>query len=97
MAKARANVPPVYAPITGMIFGQDGTMWVFLHPRAGQSSALVFDGAGNQLAVVTLPPRSDLVAASATQLWVKERDEDGLTSVVRYRVDGIVCARAACR
>ena len=97
IAKARANIPPVYVPINGMLLGQDGTMWVFMRGPSSRTSALVLDGSGNRIAVVTIPARSDVIAGSATQMWVRERDDDGLTSIVRYRVEGIRCARPACR
>ena len=97
IAKARANIPSVYVPISGMMFGQDGTMWVFLRGPSGRTSAMVLDASGAQVAVVAVPARSDVVAGSSTQMWVRERDDDGLVSIVRYRVEGIRCPRPACR
>jgi len=34
--------------------------------------------------------------ASATRVWVTETDDDGLSSVVRYRVLGLNCGAGGC-
>ena len=34
--------------------------------------------------------------ANATHVWVTETDNDGLTSVVRYRIQGLNCGAVSC-
>jgi len=39
------------------------------------------------IATFALPPNAELAAVTATRAWLKEPDADGLTSLVRYRID----------
>jgi hypothetical protein len=83
---ARARIPPVYAPVSGLVVGQDNTTWVQLGKTAGGTPVVALDAKGNAIASIVVPPRSRLVQASLVHVWVLETDDDGLSSIVRYRL-----------
>jgi hypothetical protein len=84
---ARSRMPSFYPPVTGLLFGMDGTTWIRLPGKDDIRAAQVLDARGSLIGVVSPPKRSDIRQATLTHIWVTERDEDDLVSVVRYRVD----------
>ncbi len=88
-AIAKRKTPHIYAGASFVVIGLDHTVWVGLHPTHDGQKVLVFNQRGDAEASVILPKRSTLRQASARHIWVTETDEDGLNSVVRYRVAGI--------
>jgi hypothetical protein len=85
-AEARRRAPAIYAPVERLILALDQTVWVTLRATPEGQDALVLDSLGTESARVQLPPRSHVQQATARHLWVTEIDDDGLTSVVRYRI-----------
>ena len=85
-AEARQRMPVIHPPVEGLMLALDGTVWVTLRATPAGQEALVLDSLGTPVATVPLPPRSRVQQATATHLWVTEIDDDGLTSVVRYRI-----------
>lgn len=83
---ARDRMPPVYAPVQAMVLGLDETTWLTLRDVGQGRVALGLDARGDVIGRVSLPPRTTLRQATRTHVWVTESDEDGLASVVRYRV-----------
>jgi hypothetical protein len=49
-------------------------------------SAIVLDQRGVVVAKALLPPRSRLMAADSARIWLEVEDEDGLMSLIRYRL-----------
>lgn len=92
---AKQKMPAVYTPVTGIILGLDNTIWIPMRPTPTGREVLVLDGRGNPIGSVMLPPRTTLRQANLTTMWATQSDEDGLTSVVRYRLRPISCQ--ACR
>jgi hypothetical protein len=84
---ARSRMPSFYPPVSGLLFGMDGTTWIRLRMKNDVQSAQVLDARGNLIGVVNPPKRTFIHRATRTHIWVTERDEDDLVSVVRYRID----------
>jgi hypothetical protein len=84
---ARKVAPRIYPPVRSMLLGYDNTTWVIMRPDPdGSSEALSLDGKGNPMFTVRLPRGATLVGANPRLLWTLQEDEDGLQSVVRYRI-----------
>ena len=84
-ARARELAPLVYPP-AGVTLGLDGTIWVELRRTEDGTPVHVLSESGDPVGSLLLPVRSRIQQASMTHLWVTERDEFDLASVVRYRV-----------
>ena len=82
---ARERAPVVYPP-ADVTLGLDGTIWVELRRTEGGTPVHVLSESGDPIGSLLLPARSRIQQASRTHLWVTERDQFDLTSVVRYRV-----------
>ena len=84
-ARARELAPVVYPP-ADVTLGLDGTIWVELRRTEGGTPVDVLSESGDPIGSLLLPVRSRIQQASMTHLWVTERDQLDLASVVRYRV-----------
>jgi hypothetical protein len=85
--REHVRIPEVYPPLTGMVVGRDLSIWLELSTDAGERRYFVTDGEGEALGQVVLPVQSRIAAAFLEQVWVIERDELDVESLVRYRVD----------
>ena len=94
--QARQKIPLAYPGVEGIVLGLDTTVWVTLRATAEGNPVLVLNGKGDPVATVMVPRNARLRQASATQVWMTEKDSDGLVSVVRYKVSGISCGATAC-
>ena len=94
---AREKMPPVYAPVQWFILGLDDTIWITLRDSADARTTLVLDARGNQIGSIVTSTRTRIRQASASRVWATEVDDDGLASVVRYRVHGIPCQSPRCQ
>jgi hypothetical protein len=94
---ARERMPPVYAPVRSLVFGLDETIWITLRDSGDVRRTLVLDGRGDQVGTVTTSTRTTIRQASTSHVWATEVDDDGLASVVRYRVSGLACGDGKCR
>jgi hypothetical protein len=95
--EARKQIPPVRVPINGARFGLDGTMWVYLPIVADTQTLLILNSRGTVVNSLALPKGKTFAAGSATHVWLREADADGLTSVVRYRMTRTGCLAPGCR
>ena len=84
-ARARELAPAVYPP-SDVTLGLDGTIWVELRRTDSGTPVHVLSETGDPIGSLFLPARSRIRQASMTHLWVTERDQFDLASVVRYRV-----------
>jgi protein-disulfide isomerase len=84
--REEAPIPPVYPPVSSVVAGTDGTVWVGLAATEEDANHLVLDPRGIPLGAVSLLRSMRVVAADRTTAWVVERDAFGVDSVVRYRV-----------
>lgn len=73
-------------PIRQVIMGSDGTLWLRTQRQAGHDPWLVLDPSGDSIGTLLVAPGSSLNQPSAGVVWMVERDQDDLPSVVRYRV-----------
>lgn len=52
---------------------------------------LILNGRAEPVGSLMLPASTRVRQATANHVWVTETDTDGLSSVVRYRVEGLSC------
>lgn len=89
-AAARDRMPATYPGVEYLVVGLDATVWVALRATSEGTPVLALDGdTGIPLARILLPRGERLRQAMRTRAWVTRTDEDGIASVVRYRIDGI--------
>jgi hypothetical protein len=88
-ALARERMPSIYTPVVALRLGVDDTIWFVLQPTAEERVSLILDGRGEPIATVATPVNVVIRQSSATHVWATERDEYGLNSVVRYRIEGL--------
>lgn len=81
------RIPPIHVPVEAAHLGPDGTVGVTLRESATTRVVRLYDASAVAIATLALPPHADVAAVAATRVWLKEADADGLTSLVRYRVD----------
>jgi hypothetical protein len=78
--------PSVYAEADWIRIGDDNRIWVRLRRTPDSSPGLVLSPTGEPEYRVLLPRNVSLAAMNGTHVWVLERDEFDVESVVRYRV-----------
>jgi hypothetical protein len=83
---ARPLTPKIYSRITDMVIGKNGTTWLEVRGTAAGHEEIALDARGNPLFSIQLPPNTMLVDASLKSVWAIQTDDDGLQSVVRYRI-----------
>src|SRR5690606_38703450 len=81
----RARPPATYPPVTSLVVGSDGTIWMERPDAGGMRVYFAIAQDGEPLGTVELPRSSRLAAADRSRVWVLERDENDVESVVRYR------------
>ena len=84
---ARLDATEVFPPLRQMIVGRDGTVWIALAERDGTRPHLVLAADGEPLGRVELTGSSRIAEAEESRIWVIERDEYDVESLVRYRID----------
>lgn len=95
-AMARDRMSNWYIPVETLTLGLDRTIWIGMRLTDAGRPYLILNGRGDPIGSVLLPRSSRVRQASATHIWVTETDDDGLTSVVRYRVVGLRCGTIPC-
>lgn len=80
------NVPPTYPPLRRILVGRDGTTWLELWTSSGDRTWHVLDGKGDVIGALMVPRRIDIKVGDLGTIWATDTDEDGLESVVRFRV-----------
>lgn len=89
VAAIRRQTPrrSVYPPLTRIIIGRDGTVFVQMHADAGVAPVRVIGADGDPLGWLSLPERSRVAVGEGDRIWVIERDEVDVETVVRYAVE----------
>jgi hypothetical protein len=89
-AIAKRKTPHIYPGASFIVLGLDNSVWVGVGPTPdGQKVLMLGQPKGVAVFHVILPKGSTLRQATARHIWVTETDDDGLNSVVRYRVTGV--------
>lgn len=88
---ARAAMPdlgpaPFFPPVLRIHLGRDGSVWLEEHALDPGHHWLILDQAGEPVGRVVVPGNFRLMVADLGTIWGLEADEDGLESIVRYRV-----------
>jgi hypothetical protein len=84
---AAAVYRPAYRPpVTAVVWGSDGTLWLALPPPSlpGVVPWLVLDARGEPLATVEVPSELRLLSASRTEIWGVFLDEFDVHYLVRH-------------
>jgi hypothetical protein len=86
---ARERTPPHLPPIESLSVGADGTVWLRPHAAPGALDEwIVLAPNGETVGTVRFPRAGvSFRAATRSTLWATERDEDGFTSIVRFRIE----------
>lgn len=84
--RARGAELTHYPPLHQLIVGRDGTVWIGLAAREGQRPHLVLDPTGEPLGEIVLSERGRIAEAERQRIWVIEKDELDVESLVRYGV-----------
>jgi len=82
----RARIPPYLPPAVSVIVGDDGTLWIEQWRSGQQRPYVVLDSSARGIGRLALPWSSRVAAGNAQLVWIVERDEVGLESLVRYRI-----------
>ena len=80
------RLPSLYPAIKSVVAGRDATTWLERWTPPGDHLWHVLDASGNLVGALTLPVNVTLHTASRDGIWAVEKDDDGLESVVRYRI-----------
>jgi hypothetical protein len=88
LAEASLYRPAFKPPVTNMVLGKDGSIWLMQQPdREGRVPWLVLDSEGQAIRAVQLPSRTVLHVVDPPHVWGSTTDELGVPYVVRYRVN----------
>jgi hypothetical protein len=82
----RERMPQAYPPVHTLLIGSDRRIWLGLRVTEQGAPWLVLDSGGDPVGRVFLPSNQAVRAADAEHLWVTERDELGVESVIRLRI-----------
>jgi hypothetical protein len=85
------HIPPFYPPVTGLVIGQDYSVWLQLRTAASAKSGdirtwLVLDPTGAPIGSVGLPHDYIVEVATRERLWGFERKLGSPPVIVRYRI-----------
>jgi len=81
------TVPPFYPPVTSVVPGDDGTVWLRREETASDSVSWdVLDARGRRSATVETVASLRVVAASAAEVWGVVTDTMDVPYLVRYAV-----------
>jgi hypothetical protein len=80
------RVPEVYPPIVRLLFGQDYALWIEQRPQGEQLPYYVVERDGTPVGTLHLPRSQRLLAADEGRIWVVDRDDLGVESLIQYGV-----------
>jgi hypothetical protein len=87
LESAAQQLPKFKPPVTDVVAGSDGRVWIRREETGGPAAWVVLDSQGNTIAQLTLPATFTLKAADATHVWATITDELDIPYVVRYRIE----------
>lgn len=80
------DVPAHLAPVSAVIAGRDGTVWLRREPVGTEAQWMVLDSSGAYIAVVHMPFDFRALEADRHYVWGVETGDMGEPRLVRYRV-----------
>ena len=87
LARASLFVPEFFPPVTDVVVGRDGTVWLQRDGAGGESRDWwVIDERGRAIASVRLPAGLRVLAAERERVWGTETDEMDVPYIVRYEL-----------
>ncbi len=84
--RAQVRVPPAYPPLASLHVGRDGSICVGMRTSTVTRQYLVFDLRGEPVGQFLLPAKARIGETDLNTLWAIEPDQDGIESLVRYRL-----------
>lgn len=82
----REKTPRVFPPLLRVLAGRDQSTWLERYSVSGQRTWIALDERGNLAGTLAVPRNVRILAASLQTVWATETDDDGLQSIVRFRV-----------
>jgi hypothetical protein len=79
------RVPPVYQPLSEILAGSDGAVWLRLRRSPSSFHWLLLDSAGAPVGTTDV---EHPVAGSTSAIWSAQQDSNGTPQVLRYRLRG---------
>jgi hypothetical protein len=83
--REKLYVPKYLSPVSGVLVGTDGSVWLKTSRRSSGFAWLIISPRGVPIATVILP-RNASVLTLDRGIWGIETDDDGVPTVVRWRV-----------
>jgi hypothetical protein len=80
------RMPRMYPPVHTLLIGSDHGIWLGLRATDQGAPWLLLDSNGDPVGRLFLPANQAVRAAGPQHLWVTERDEFGVESVLRLRI-----------
>jgi hypothetical protein len=81
-----ATLPDHYPAAGYVVGGRDGTTWVGLRVTKDGRPWRVLDAKGRVIGSLTVPSNVAISAADLSYVWGVQSDEDGLPTIIRYRL-----------
>lgn len=88
-----SRVPKVLPPLNNILVRDDGIVLLTLQKTAETQAAVLIDAQGMTRGEFALPQKADVMATRGSYVWLKERNNDDISSVVRYR---LMCGSREC-
>jgi hypothetical protein len=84
--EVQKRMSSVYAPVHTLLLGSDHRIWLGLRAIDQGAPWLILESSGDPVGRLLLPTNQTVRAAGPEHLWVTERDEFGVQSVIRHRI-----------
>ena len=81
-----AALPSVFRPVKGVFIARNGAVWVEIRSSTASHSWLIVAPDGNSVRTLSVPRNVMLLTSDDQRVWGTEADQDGIESVVRYRL-----------
>lgn len=84
---SEGTYPPMFPPIRSLMIGQDNTVWIEQRLREGSYPLYVIAPDGEPIGTLFNPQDRRIVSVTRESMWVVERNEVGIESLVRYGIE----------
>ena len=80
-------LPPVLRPARRALIGMDGSAWILLSSIGANTSWVILDRQGRMVGSLDVPRSFRILAAREGTVWGVDTDENGIESVLRYKLE----------